>query len=461
MDFIPNYPIEKLQGADYNPRKISDNNLQLLKESISRFGVVKPLILNGDLGVLTAGHQRTKAMKELGMKTCPVLRLPSITKQDEIQFNLFHNSIETNMTEVYVTGADELPFGYSIVKADRIDVGALKNAAVVTTIGKLLMKYGEWGSVVIDEQGKCIVNSDYAVAVKQLDMELLVFKMPNEQVDDFLYYINQDYGEYYYEKLGVRAYNQTYAQPHRLSDGESGKKLESNLYKHYVIPTLKKTQRLIDFGAGEFAHAKDLRKKGYQAFYYEPFYRVKGRAQFDIKAIVTMIKEIYFDVKKNGLYDVVVLDSVINSVANDDFEHCVLTTCNALMADDGVFLMQTRCKQLMENHEKLKRVRSSNGRLIEFVTKDGYSATFRQGVWTLQKFHDKESLTKLLSKYFEVVHVFDENKIYIKAICKKPRKLPKEEYERCLDIEFNTEYPNGYKHNKHKPLVELLVTLNS
>ena len=58
-------PIEALHGADYNPRIISDASFSKLKESLQTFGVCKPVIANSN-GILIAGHQRTKAMKEIG-----------------------------------------------------------------------------------------------------------------------------------------------------------------------------------------------------------------------------------------------------------------------------------------------------------------------------------------------------------------------------------------------------------
>ena len=42
-------------------------------------------------------------------------------------------------------------------------------------------------------------------------------------------------------------------------------------------------------------------------------------------------------IKTFGLYDKVILDSVINSVTSLEFEDMVLTTCNALLDKDGIF----------------------------------------------------------------------------------------------------------------------------
>lgn len=36
-------------------------------------------------------------------------------------------------------------------------------------------------------------------------------------------------------------------------------------------------------------------------------------------------------------------------------------------------------------------------------------------------------------------------------------RLAKEDYIEALNIEFNMEYPNGYKHNKHEKLINEIL----
>ena len=60
--------IEELTPAPYNPRKISNKELERLKRSLDEFGVVEPVIWNKRTGYVVGGHQRLKAMKELGIE---------------------------------------------------------------------------------------------------------------------------------------------------------------------------------------------------------------------------------------------------------------------------------------------------------------------------------------------------------------------------------------------------------
>ena len=59
--------INKLKPAKYNPRQISTKQYKDLKESIEKFSLVDPIIINRDLTVI-GGHQRLKVCKELKYK---------------------------------------------------------------------------------------------------------------------------------------------------------------------------------------------------------------------------------------------------------------------------------------------------------------------------------------------------------------------------------------------------------
>lgn len=90
-------PIEALNPAPYNPRKHTDDAMEQLKESIRRFGVVDPLIVNRApkrKNILIGGHMRLKAMKQLRYKTVPVVyvHIPDINKEKELNIRLNKNT---------------------------------------------------------------------------------------------------------------------------------------------------------------------------------------------------------------------------------------------------------------------------------------------------------------------------------------------------------------------------------
>lgn len=55
-------------AAPYNPRYISDQELEALTESIKRFGFVVPVVVNSKTGRIVSGHQRAKAAERLGIQ---------------------------------------------------------------------------------------------------------------------------------------------------------------------------------------------------------------------------------------------------------------------------------------------------------------------------------------------------------------------------------------------------------
>ena len=77
--------------ADYNPRKISKQALAGLKKSIEKFGCVQPVIVNKRTGLIVGGHQRVKAMQELGITETEVI-VVDLTPSEEKMLNVTLNN---------------------------------------------------------------------------------------------------------------------------------------------------------------------------------------------------------------------------------------------------------------------------------------------------------------------------------------------------------------------------------
>ena len=60
---IKRIEISKLKPATYNPRQISKSQFDSLRESIDKFGLVDPIIVNKDMTII-GGHQRYKIWEE-------------------------------------------------------------------------------------------------------------------------------------------------------------------------------------------------------------------------------------------------------------------------------------------------------------------------------------------------------------------------------------------------------------
>ena len=75
----------------------------------------------------------------------------------------------------------------------------------------------------------------------------------------------------------------------------------------------------------------------------------------------------------------------------------------------------------------------------------------------MQHFHTFETLHNLISKYFYDVQVLgDQCESQIYCIANRPKKIDESYVNEVLNVEFNMEYPNNYRHNKHEKLVELI-----
>lgn len=88
--------INELNPATYNPRKWSDEAIVQLTESIRRYGLVDPILVNGSAerkNVVIGGHFRLKVAKDLGYTDIPVLYIdiPDIKREQELNIRLNKN----------------------------------------------------------------------------------------------------------------------------------------------------------------------------------------------------------------------------------------------------------------------------------------------------------------------------------------------------------------------------------
>ncbi len=92
-------PINELVGADYNARTHNDAQAEQLKQSIQRFGLVDPIIVNSASdrkNIIIGGHFRWEVAKELGFETVPVVfvDIPDLDKEKELNLRLNKNTGE-------------------------------------------------------------------------------------------------------------------------------------------------------------------------------------------------------------------------------------------------------------------------------------------------------------------------------------------------------------------------------
>ena len=135
--------INKLQPASYNPRQISTKQYKDLKESIEKFDLVDPIIVNKNGNVVIGGHQRLKVCKDLKHTEidCVVLDL---TKEEERELNIRLNKSggefdldilanEFEIQELKDWGFKEIDLGLNIDKIDIEEEPEFNNCIITIT----------------------------------------------------------------------------------------------------------------------------------------------------------------------------------------------------------------------------------------------------------------------------------------------------------------------------------------
>lgn len=445
------YDITGLRGADYNPRYIDEADLRKLGESIRTLGLVKPLIVRGDL--LVAGHQRTKALRSIGVSKAPVFVLAKDTSTyDEVRFNQLHNGTDLDTGEENaVIPAGFTSKGYHVFEDTASITGNMRaaGAGIRMEICDLMQRYGSWGGVVATFSGKVIHAAQYALAAKMLRMPLTVFAVPDEEEALYRSFLDKTYGVFNYDRLERSTYIQTLAQLPRLRKGKSGKENKSQIYEGHAIPFLEAnpSTTMIDFGAGQGDYFRALKARGFDVYELE-FFRRKGMERtIDGAATQRMIDRMIARLEANGQFDAVVCDSVLNSVDTVEAETGVMVMLNVLTRMGGRVFFSGR--SIDEPLRAVSKTRAfSNGRYrrrVDFLDVNGFSGFYREGHWFFQKFHSREQVLKLceLAGLRIDKHNHDTTTFQVRAT--KFRELDWSQVERAIRYEFELPLTDGRK----------------
>jgi DNA modification methylase len=139
-------PISSLIFADYNPRTHTKEQADQLKESLTRFGFVDPVVCNqapGREDVIIGGHFRVEMARELGIEEVPVVyvRIEDLAKEKELNLRLNKNTgeFDLELLKEYFDEAALADVGFSSVEIDDI-FGVGEETPEVFDINKELQK---------------------------------------------------------------------------------------------------------------------------------------------------------------------------------------------------------------------------------------------------------------------------------------------------------------------------------
>lgn len=450
------YDITHLQGADYNPRKISDRDIEILGESIKTLGMVKPLIVRNN--ILVAGHQRTKALKSIGVETAPVYLLSTnTTVYDEVRFNQLHNGTDLDLGVENCFVKRKIQKGFQFVEPNEIEADFNTSMAVVRKeIVRLIYKYGSWGSVVATTEGEVIHAAQYALAAKIANVPLAVYGVDAKKKDTYALFLNKTYGQFSYDNLPKHTYIQTFAQMYRLRSGS--KKNKSHLYENFVLPWLKKhpKTRGIDFGSGQGDYAKHLRSQGYDLIDIELFRR-KNNQGINLSVVNKMIDLLCLNLRLKGQFDYVVCDSVLNSTDCLKAEESIMKVLNLLCKQNGVVFFSGRPRERVDQR-MLATIDNSNVSEIKFCDEHGFTASYRKGEWFYQKYHTKNQVIKLAkSVNFKIVKQFHtKHKASWRVMAECVENIPIKQAIAAIEYEFNLPISKTERLNRHEDLINIV-----
>lgn len=429
------YPLAKLTPAPENPRRISDSAFQQLVQSLGRYGVLKPLIAHTS-GKLIAGHQRMRALQELGWQRAPVVLVERLNDGDILRFNQLHNGtdLDTGDEAVMLPPAPAQPF--VDVPAEAITGNLRASGAVVRNeICGLLERYGPWGGVVAAEDGTCLSGAQYALACYLLGLPCRTVYVPQEDAETVHALFQARYGTFSYAHLPKLTYAQTYVQLARETSRESP------TYEELVIPELRKDEHLLDFGCGHGDYVKRLRDQGYAVWGLE-FFRRTAHA-IDTRAVNRMIDELFAHLREHGRFDVVVCDYVMNSTDSIQAEADVLALVNAFARPGARVYISGRCRSSVDTQLSYTQSTISAWRGLEFLDDDGYSAIYRNGHWIYQRFHTREEVARLMELYFGDVGQYQAGTNTWQVRLTKRHELYDDVIRAALAREFDLPWPEG------------------
>ena len=293
---------------------------------------------------------------------------------DEIKFNQIHNGIDKSLNNSPVL-LREYP-KEQFIQIDNKDFSEKTAfATIVNEICKLILKYGNVLSCVI-AKNKVIYGCEYIKACKILNIKINTYIVNDDKFEKVIYYLNQQYGQYYYGDIERKTYVQGLAQLNRSVEKRENLKQNKSVLYTYLVNEYLKTQKddisILDFGCGKGAYINSLSKKYKNAlgleFYNNNFKSInitKGNKQID-----RLIEYL----KNNKDFDVVVCDSVLNSVDSVEAERSVITCLN-LFTNNRLFISGRTL-------EGVRMGKAKNGNALKnrltFLDENNFTSTYRE-----------------------------------------------------------------------------------
>lgn len=449
MDYLK---ISEIKPAGYNPRRITEDAFKELQGSLKTLGFILPIIVNRDNMTIVAGHQRTKACVEVGIESVPAFFISGVDIESEVMFNQLHNGIELEPEKLGHFNSTQYLEGF----VDKIDSTNFSipesNPEYVKEYCALITRFGDALCAIIcgDE---VVFGNNYIRAAQLLGIPVHCSFISESKRELFDFYFKKKYGAFNYDHIEKADFVQGRAQM-------TNKKFEnSGIYRlayPFISALNNKELNILDFGCGKGFSVKHMREVlGYKNMVGLEFFN-HNRVGISVEKGHEMIDRLIAHVKKHGLFDVVVCDSVLNSVNSQEAEDAVLTTLIKFCKPGGMIFF---CGRVRADEDRLKSIKRSAtlNHAVQFHDEHGLTAKMTQGQFFFQKYHRKEEVEAIIKKYDLDAFLFNFG--FAGAMWNvgayKRTELPEENYIAALDFEFNMKLPNGVRYGRNNDIREL------
>jgi ParB family chromosome partitioning protein len=392
------------------------------------------------------------------MEAVPCFFCDSIVEGDEVKFNQLHNLTDTRDC---ISSGDAPVLGFQQVNANGFTIND-NRATELQEICKLITKYGNLLCAVLCA-GRILIGARYIKACQLLRLPVNLYNIEAAHYEMAAKYLSDDYGVYNYDKLEKHTYVQGLAQMFRSVEVMDGKKQNaSTLYTHIVLPYLQKTPgvSVLDFGCGKGAYITAVRKSGHPAVGVE-FYNNNG-SQIDVAMGNAQIDTLVRAIQRDGLFDVVVCDSVLNSVDSMEAEEAVLKCLN-VFSKGKVFVSGRPIDNIISKSKLKRRLDKSalQGNMNAFLDANNFTATYRKGNWYYQHYHTRETIKAAVERAGLRIDKLHWGGNSFQVECSKMRELSSVEVKTAIDFEFTLPLPNGKRYARNIEVLSVLSLLLS
>jgi len=424
-DFDPAYSLDRVRPWGANPRAIDSENSDRLRESLERFGPIKPIIIEAD-GNLLAGHQRSTICLDIGRDHFPAFVVPVLNKRARTYFVQVHNQLyehpgpEPDIRLESTESGEFVPADIH-VNGDPFNGWGHKPRRLMECWQRVIREAGMVGTVTANrETGRIYDGHLFAIYCHLAGHKPLTHFM-DEDPAEFLTPAGDYEGDF-----GIRAGRHT--RPRSRPRGYSP------LYRRMLDGWEREDPRVLDIGCGFGRHFPSL-PDDVKPFGYEPWINpVDDVDAYDVVATRQQIEQIAMTVRSDGLFPRIVVDHVLFVTQDEDITRAIIGSAAAMVAADGEVWVSQR---LPDGEDR--------------VNKKGWMFGSIEGRQYRMRAYSREEMAALLGEQFGSVE-WQSNAGTVFYCCRDPLTRDMG----AVRTEFDLPYPGDVHHGAGDFLIETL-----